>query len=362
VKEKFIFIINSVQNQRCIKRIDEFIDNNYCIKAYGFSRDTTTHTKAERFDIEILDKFSNSKGYFSRLLLFFRDINGVLKTYRHESVIFYYFGLDIAMVGSFLSRKSYMYEESDLSHTYISNPMIRWLLERIDRYIIKKSKRTILTSEGFYKYHFGDSYRKNNVVIIPNRLNRKILSLNYAGRKIPNINKLKIAFVGGARFDSVLNFASVFAENFPNHEFHFYGDPMTDIDKYHKLRDDYSNVFFHGAFKNPDGLPSIYENIDLVLSTYDVKYDNVKYAEPNKIYEAIYFEVPIIVSKGTYLAEKVESLNIGFAIDPLNDHEIISFIDSLTLQIIEEKSMSCARVSKDKLVNVNKTFFKELSK
>ena len=35
---------------------------------------------------------------------------------------------------------------------------------------------------------------------------------------------------------------------------------------------------------------------DMVVATYDVTIENVRYAEPNKIYEAIFFETPIILS------------------------------------------------------------------
>jgi glycosyltransferase involved in cell wall biosynthesis len=135
---------------------------------------------------------------------------------------------------------------------------------------------------------------------------------------------------------------------------------MTDADRYYELGRKYPNIFFHGPFKNPDGLPVIYQNIDLVLSTYDVIYENVRFAEPNKLYEAIYFEVPIIVSKGTYIAEKVERLKVGFAIDPLNVMEIVSFIKSLTVQILNEKRAACAKIDKNELIDVNTEFFSKL--
>lgn len=361
-KFEIVFILNSIQNQRCIKRINEFLANDYRVKAYGFRRDTTFHTKPEKFNIELLGEFFNRKNYFSRLISLFIKIKRLQNQYKEPNVLFYYFGLDIAMVGSFLSKKPYIFEESDLSHTYIKSNVIKYTLERIDRHIIKKSYRTVLTSEGFYRYHFGssNSLKLKHVYIIPNRLNSSIVNFKFEGSRTPNANSLRFAFVGGARFKSVLNFVNVFAQNFHNHEFHFYGNPMTDADRYYELGRKYPNIFFHGPFKNPDGLPVIYQNIDLVLSTYDVIYENVRFAEPNKLYEAIYFEVPIIVSKGTYIAEKVERLKVGFAIDPLNAMEIVSFIKSLTVQILNEKRAACAKIDKNQLIDVNTEFFSKL--
>jgi succinoglycan biosynthesis protein ExoL len=42
---------------------------------------------------------------------------------------------------------------------------------------------------------------------------------------------------------------------------------------------------------------------------------NNRVALPNKLYEAMYFRVPIVASKGTYLAERVLDAGIGYAID-----------------------------------------------
>ena len=42
---------------------------------------------------------------------------------------------------------------------------------------------------------------------------------------------------------------------------------------------------------------------------------NNRVALPNKLYEAMYFRVPIIASKGTYLAERVMTAGVGYEID-----------------------------------------------
>jgi succinoglycan biosynthesis protein ExoL len=42
---------------------------------------------------------------------------------------------------------------------------------------------------------------------------------------------------------------------------------------------------------------------------------NNRVALPNKLYEAMYFRVPIIASRGTYLAERVLAARVGYEID-----------------------------------------------
>ena len=54
---------------------------------------------------------------------------------------------------------------------------------------------------------------------------------------------------------------------------------------------------------------------------------------PNKLYEAMYFKVPLICSEKTYLAEIIEKFEIGFAIDYKIDNEI----DNAVNMIIKDK-------------------------
>lgn len=357
-KPKIVFIINSIQNQRCTKRIQEFVDNGYSVSAYGFNRKSVVHIQPKDFFIKIIGEFPNTMSYWRRLQLMIRGIYKVIRKHRHEKVLFYYFGLDIALLSTFLNNKPYIYEESDLAHTYIKNKFLFNILEKYDKKIVLKSFETAFTSEGFYKYHFGNT-KYSNISIIPNKINKQISDLpTYVKKKI-DINKLVIAFVGGARFNSIYNFSKVYVENFPQHELHFFGNPISLHDKFESLKS-YSNVFFHGPFKNPDDLPGIYSSIDLVLSTYDVDFDNVRYAEPNKIYESIYFRTPIIVSKGTFLSHKVSKLNIGFSIDPLDEQEIIDFVNGLSLELIESKLLSIRSIPKEEAIDSNNEFFSKI--
>jgi hypothetical protein len=56
---------------------------------------------------------------------------------------------------------------------------------------------------------------------------------------------------------------------------------------------------------------------------------NNKVALPNKLYEAMYFKVPIITSKETYLGELVEKYDIGKCIECCSDEllEILNKFD-----------------------------------
>lgn len=358
MKPKIIFIINSVQQQRCIKRIEEFIANDYEVEAYGFSRADIIPTLPDNFHIEIIGQFDNNTSYLKRLILMYKALRPVFQKHAKEKVLYYYFLLDVAMVCRFLSHEPYIYEESDLMQTYLPSAILRKTLNWIDKCIIRRSVITTMTSEGFAQYHFGERY-PDNIVMVPNRLNSKVLQLSYIPSNA-NINHLRFAFVGGARFDAVVNFTKVIASSFPQHEFHFYGTISDHLSAFQQLINTSANVYFHGPFSNPNDLPGIYEKIDLVLATYDTLYENVRYAEPNKLYEAAYFKTPIIVSKGTYLASKVQKWGIGFVINAMDLEQITNFIRNLSIEDITRCANNCKVLNSSLLINSNPQLFKKI--
>ena len=356
---KVIFIVNSLQNQRCIKRIAEFISEGADVQVYAYSRQSEQYTN-DLFPIEIVGDLDNSMSYLKRFPILSRSIRTVVIRHKREDVMFYLFGLDIAMVFRMIDKQNkYIYEESDLVHTYVSNALLRGTLEYVDKRIIKSSYKTVLTSEGFLMYHFG-KVKPENCVIIPNRLNSSILQLDYSRPKTASSDKIRVGFVGKPRFKSVVNFAKVMCEYSDKFEFHIFGGPILEESSGFQQLEKYENYQYHGPFKNPNDLPDIYSQIDLVLSTYDVEFENVRYAEPNKIYEAMFFNTPIIVSKDTFLAQKVERLGIGFAVDPLNDEDVKALLANLNKVAILEKQNNCSSIERSTLVDSNRQFIQSV--
>jgi glycosyltransferase involved in cell wall biosynthesis len=61
---------------------------------------------------------------------------------------------------------------------------------------------------------------------------------------------------------------------------------------------------------------------------------NNKIALPNKLYEAMYFQVPIITSKGTYLGELVDEYGIGNIVKCCDKEELLNTMTSMNTNII----------------------------
>lgn len=328
------FILNAVEGHS-LKRIDNFKSLGLDVQSYGFDRGLSK--QRDDLDVEIIGYFPNSMPYKQRIRILISSLKKLFQeTPNNDSEVWYYFGLQMALFCRLFNKnKKYIYEESDMTHLGIRNPIVRRLLEWADKRIIKHSLLTLFTSEGFLMYHYGSKIKyPKNVIVTPNKLNDNVLNFPLIPKSIVPIPKLRFGFVGFIRYLSVYNMADFIAKNFQNHEFHFYGELMNSVEekKFNELKK-YDNVFFHGFFKNPDKLAEVYSNIDVVVSTYDVSSVNVLYAEPNKLYESIYYRTPIIVSKGTFLAKQVEKYHSGWAVDANDEKEVKTLVNKIEKEL-----------------------------
>ena len=229
---------------------------------------------------------------------------------------------------------------------------LRWLFKSLDKYLINESKLTVVTSAGFGHFLYNKNW-PNNLIVQANKLNAIFLEEDRPIIQKLTMDKLVFAYVGAFRYpNTIFRFAKIIGKNYPQHEFHFYGEStLTRLAI--KLSNEYLNVKHYGVFKNPNDLPSIYKNINVVVAAYDIQSLNERIAEPNKLYEALYFQKPIIISKNTFLADRVNDFGCGFAIDASNDESIISFIDTLDIQKLKEIESNISKISLDEIIDDN---------
>ena len=351
---RIVFVLDAIQDTHALKRVEEFADNGFSIKVYGFNRQNCPIPTNPKFDICVLGEFPSGEKYLSRFSILYKGLRRVRRECSGK-YLYYYFGLNTAFVGSMAIRREYVYEECDLTHAYFNRTFLFKILECVDKRLIRKSKLTVLTSDGFRELHFGDA-TPENIVIVPNRLNPSCLKQYLPIPKVKS-DRLRIGFVGVIRSRQIYNFAKVFAALSSDHEFHFWGvfSPVytqAEIDGLLAT----PNIFYHGRFRNPDDLATIYSQIDLTMATYDTTQINPQYAEPNKLYEAIFYETPIIVSHNSFLADKVERLDVGFSVDALNDEDIRRLTASISEDVLREKTAVCHAIPKSESININSAF------
>lgn len=141
-----------------------------------------------------------------------------------------------------------------------------------------------------------------------------------------DLHPITIGFVGGIQYaEENRQFIHLFQNN-PKYRLKYVGKPHPGCDLETFCHENgVTNVQFCHAFQNNEK-PRIYESVDLINCVYGSKTKVVQLALPNKLYDCILYKKPMLVSKGTYLAQVVQQYNLGLAID-LEKDPVVKMID-----------------------------------
>ena len=135
---KFVLITDALEDPRVQKRKKLLEANGHTVSIYGFKRGELRVNSKDLADAVIGD--IGDLPYFKRLRILHNGIKSVLEIYRQEETVTYYlFGLQVAIIYSLLCNRPYIYEEADLVHTYFNNPFLKKWFERQDKKIINNS-------------------------------------------------------------------------------------------------------------------------------------------------------------------------------------------------------------------------------
>lgn len=106
------------------------------------------------------------------------------------------------------------------------------------------------------------------------------------------------------------------------------------------------NVVFYGKYDEAEK-GTIYKKVNLINAVYGNDSLIVTTALPNKLYDAAFYKIPIMVCSGTYLAEIVKKYCLGFDIEPQKDN-IKQKIEEYMCSFDAKKFiLGCERLIKD---------------
>ena len=105
------------------------------------------------------------------------------------------------------------------------------------------------------------------------------------------------------------------------------------------------NIKWIGRFDFNTQAAELYGECDVMYSVYNADMHNVRVALPNKLYEAVYCEMPLIVAKNTYLAQVVEDWGVGIAVDHNSVDELVEAINELrqNVDLREQIAENCRK-------------------
>jgi len=138
---------------------------------------------------------------------------------------------------------------------------------------------------------------------------------------------LHIGFVGGIQFVEQNRLLLLQFANHPDYRLKYVGKAHLGCDLQPFCRENgIQNADFAPAFTN-DQKPDIYRNIQLINCVYGNDNQVVRLLLPNRLYDCVLFKKPILVSKGTYLADVVAQYHLGIAVDPKTEN-VVQAVDN----------------------------------
>ncbi|TMM53795.1 glycosyltransferase family 4 protein [Maribacter algarum] len=342
-----LVLAQSLEQPRVVKRIIEKAKDYDKIEVFGFKREIHEVNNFgilenyENVKLNIVGTMANYK-YMKRLANYFRLIIAIYSKYGFKSKNLYVFGLDIRMVSTLVANSKIDYEISDIMWLYKS-PLQKSFLRRIDTNLAKWSNSVIFTSKGFYDSHYKMFVKPENAIIKENKFKTydkvsPILDIKK--------DKIRIAYIGAFRYSTIIErLLQVVREN-KNLVLNFYGDGFkTIVEEMKKNASENENIFFHGAFKNPDDLENIYAENNVNFVVYKNTLENEKVAMPNKFYESGFFNIPIVAAVNTYVGQRVLDQNMGWTID-IDYNSISKFLNNLQMDNIIKHHENIKRLDK----------------
>ncbi|QNU66801.1 glycosyltransferase [Ruminiclostridium herbifermentans] len=334
-----VFLLSHVPNPRMNKRIGVAKEVGttalICVRRKSANIWEPYHLDIENtiFDMDMPDS-SNILYRIRYSILYAVKAIKKLRTIRPSCI--YTEGLDsllISVLYSVFNRTKIIYEVADLRKVFIEEATTAMqsiksnVVKFIEKVLLKKVKLLVLTSDMFFEKYYKKIISKDRVLFIPNMPDLSAFK-SYIHKEN---GRFTVGFIGGIRYLNQMKMLVDAAES-QDVSVLFAGAGGTQ-DEYIEITNYCSEkqfVDFFGKYNYNNDIAQLYGRVDCVYAVYDADNANVRIALPNKLYEAIYCELPIIVAKGTYLAELVEKWGVGVAVSHTDLSELEKVLHRLS--------------------------------
>lgn len=315
-KEKIMLLVSHYPDPLINKRL-EMLKDKYEVMICYIKRGNENFIKINNVKYNELDfTFENGK-FFKRifqLLKLKKEIKNIINEFEPKYIYAFRIDMLCLIVYNGFKNKKIIYEVADLHNLIIndSKNIIKRIVKNILFSIEKNACKSIdilsITSEKFYDVYFSKFIPKEKMVFMPNLPN-----LHYFEKYEKNQNKqFTIGFIGVVRYKEQMKMLIEAAEK-TDVKVLFAG--IANDDEIMNLAKNKTFIDYYGPYNYNKEIAKLYSMCDCIYSVYDTKLNNVKYALPNKLYESIYCELPILVASNTYLSEIVNDLNVGLSVD-----------------------------------------------
>jgi glycosyltransferase involved in cell wall biosynthesis len=323
--KKTLFLLTYTPDPRMRKRIRTFLKYNFEVILVFMERE---YLKEDSLGLNLSRVYKlgtlsrHSHGLIYRLCLLFGFFKEAQKIIREEKPdVIYAGGFDSLMMtylGHWHKKSLVFYEVSDLpGGRWRKSWFYRWLIDKLDGVFAKTASFLILTSPHFnHRRYLGQEAR---IFLYENLPERRI----FAGFKKTGHADFTIGYFGLVRQDRPLEALISGLGNAAGIKVLIAGDSVGGSgEAVKKFALGYRNIEFREHYSYEKDILGLYASLDCVYSVYNADNENTNLAMGNKLYEAIACGLPILVTRGSKMAEFVETAGIGFSVDPGNPQEI----------------------------------------
>jgi len=280
-------------------------------------------------------KYGSGHKQFLAYLKFMKEVKKYMRGKRCDALHCHDF--DGLLIGSNLAKKDksikLVYDQHDLLYNYfmrrkgLFNKIIYKYIKYKEKILLKKVDTHIVVSPNMAKLYDGH----RNILII----NNAPYKTSFTDIKKEDRNKIVIGFIGGVRHYSQLKLLIDCSLDFKEHiDILLIGRGLA-LDKLKKycLEHNVPHVSFAGGFKMSE-LEKLYKQIDI---TYAVYPKTAIVSMPNKFFESIITETPIIADVNTEFGKIVEDKKFGFVIN--SNQEVSTQLKDILRKIINDKNI-----------------------
>lgn len=320
---KLVLLISHIPDPRMNKRI-ELLKKMYDVHLIYWNRDTLDiwdikDNEINNIEIKIKANHINPVKRIIATIKFSIKAYKILNKLRANAI--YTANIDMLVV-PFIYKKyknkniKIFYEIADINKLVLNmgksykDKIISKIMVCIEKKMCQYINILIVTSEKFYEVYYSKFINSKKVIFIPNMPNLEVFK-GYKNKE----TEFTIGFIGAIRYKNQMKMLINSSLQVQCNVL-FAGTGLDNEIK--DIANKYNNIEYYGKYDYDIEIKKLYEKVDCIYAVYDASLYNVKIALPNKLYEAIFCEKPIIVAKGTYLAELVEKLGVGVSV-PHND-------------------------------------------
>ncbi len=330
------FLLTHVPNPRMNKRIEVFKSEAYvhviCTRRASQNVwEPTQDVDHIIFDIDlpsakhIVKRYVVSQNFQKKALAKLEEL---------KPNVIYAEGLDTLIIAGKYKQNHdvrIVFEVADLRENYITKPKkavdraITAVLLRREKKAFQNVDFLVVTSPKFYDMHYNTLISKEKMLFIPNAPDAEVFK-NYKKHE----GDFTVGFIGGIRYlDQMKMLVDAAGEAGCKVLFAGSGGTTSDYEQIQAYCHGKDYVSFTGRYDYNSQIAGLYGRVDCVFAVYDADNPNVRIALPNKLYESILCELPIIVAKGTYLEELVHEWGVGVSVGHKDKRKLVEVLRKL---------------------------------